>query len=136
MKRWSRAGFFTAVGLALFCLGAEPTTTSPDENPNEVRPTGVPHRQHSKAKSSATSDSDESPSTTPRPRRTHRATTKHRDEEEPIPTQTVPGSVPKTTASSIIVLNVTNGQMLYEKHPDQTRRPAGTPQLMTGLILP
>lgn len=136
MKRWSRAGFFSAVGLALLCLAAEPTTVSPDENPNEVRPTGVPHRQHSKAKSSATSDSDESPSTTPRPKRTHRATVKkQRDDEEPISAQTVPGSVPKTGASSVIVINVSNGQVLYEKNPDQIRAPASTTKLLTGLIV-
>ena len=136
MKRWSRAGFFSAVGLALFCLAAEPATISPDENPNEVRPSGVPHRQHSKTKSSATSDSDESPGTTPRPKRTHRATVKkHRESEEPIPTQTVPGSVPKTGASSVIVINVSNGQVLYEKNPDQIRAPASTTKLLTGLIV-
>jgi D-alanyl-D-alanine carboxypeptidase (penicillin-binding protein 5/6) len=137
MKRWSRAGFFCVVGLALLCLAAEPTTISPDENPNEVRPTGVPHRHHSKAKSSATadSDSDENPSTTPRPKRTHRATAKkHREDEEAV-TQTVPGSVPKTGASSVIVINVSNGQVLYEKNPDQVRAPASTTKLLTGLIV-
>jgi D-alanyl-D-alanine carboxypeptidase (penicillin-binding protein 5/6) len=137
MKRWSRAGFLSAVGLALLCLAAEPTTISPDENPNEVRPTGVPHRR-SKAKSSATadSDSDESSSATPRPKRTHRATAKkHRESEEPIPTQTVPGSVPKTSATSVIVINVSNGQVLYEKNPDQIRAPASTTKLLTGLIV-
>jgi D-alanyl-D-alanine carboxypeptidase (penicillin-binding protein 5/6) len=135
MKRWSHAGFFSAVGLALLCLAAEPTTISPDENPNEVRPSGVPHRQHSKTKSSATSESDESPSTTPRPKRTHRATVKkQREDEEPV-TQTVPGSVPKTGASSVIVINVSNGQVLYEKNPDQSRAPASTTKLLTGLIV-
>jgi len=136
MKHWSRAGFFCVVGLALLCLAAEPTTISSDENPNEVRPSGVPHRQHSKTKSSATSESDESPSTTPRPKRTHRATVKkHRESEEPIPTQTVPGSVPKTGASSVIVINVSNGEVLYEKNPDQIRAPASTTKLLTGLIV-
>jgi D-alanyl-D-alanine carboxypeptidase (penicillin-binding protein 5/6) len=137
MKRWSRVGFFSAVGVALLCLAAEPTTISPDENSDEVRPTGVPHRHHAKAKSSATSDSDsdQSPSTTPRPKRTHRATAKkHSDDEEPV-TQTVPGSVPKTSASSVIVINVSNGQVLYEKNPDQSRAPASTTKLLTGLIV-
>ena len=138
MKRWSRAGFvFCAFGLALLCFAAEPTTISPDENPSEVRPTGVPHRHQSKAKSSATadSDSDENPSTTPRPKRTHRATKKPREAEEPILTQTVPGSVPKTSASSVIVINVSNGEVLYEKNPDQIRAPASTTKLLTGLIV-
>jgi D-alanyl-D-alanine carboxypeptidase (penicillin-binding protein 5/6) len=138
MKRWYRVGFFCcAVGVALLCRAAEPTTISTDENPNEVRPTGVPHRQRSKPKSSATadSDSDESTSATPRPKRTHRATVKHRESEEPIPTQTVPGSIPKTSASSIIVIDVHSGQVLYEKNPDQIRAPASTTKLLTGLIV-
>src|SRR5438552_14407202 len=139
MKRWYRAGFvFCAVGLAALCLAAEPAAiTSDEENPNEVRPTGVPHRQHSKSKSAATakSDSDATSSATPRPRRTHRSTAKSRESEEPIPTQTVPGSVPKTGASSVIVINVSNGQVLYEKNPDQIRAPASTTKLLTGLIV-
>ena len=139
MKRWYRGGFvFCAVGLAALCLAAEPAAiTSDEENPNEVRPTGVPHRQHSKSKSAATakSDSDATSSATPRPHRTHRSTAKSRESEEPIPTQTVPGSVPKTGASSVIVINVSNGQVLYEKNPDQIRAPASTTKLLTGLIV-
>jgi serine-type D-Ala-D-Ala carboxypeptidase (penicillin-binding protein 5/6) len=139
MKRWYRAGFvFCAVGLAALCLAAEPAAITSDEgNPNEVRPTGVPHRQHSKSKSAATakSDSDATSSASPRPRRTHRSTAKSRESEEPIPTQTVPGSVPKTGASSVIVINVSNGQVLYEKNPDQIRAPASTTKLLTGLIV-
>jgi D-alanyl-D-alanine carboxypeptidase (penicillin-binding protein 5/6) len=137
MKRWSRAGFFCVVGLALLCVAAEPMISPEDESPNEVRPTGVPHRQHSKAKSKPTadSDSDASSSATPRQRRAHRTAAKSRDSEEPIPTQTVPGSVPKTGASSVIVINVSNGQVLYEKNPDQTRAPASTTKLLTGLIV-
>src|SRR3989440_9029590 len=139
MKRWSRAGFFCVVGLALLCVAAEPTTISPeDENPNAVRPTGVPHRQHSKAKSSTTadSDSDTNPSATPRRRKTHRSAAKTREsDEDSIQTQTVPGSVPKTGASSVIVINVSKGQVLYEKNPDQIRAPASTTKLLTGLIV-
>jgi serine-type D-Ala-D-Ala carboxypeptidase (penicillin-binding protein 5/6) len=139
MKRWYHVGFTCcAVGLAALCLAAEPTTIpANEENPNEVRPTGVPHRQHSRAKSAApaNSDSDATPNATPRPRRTHRATAKHRDEEEPIPTQTVPGSIPKTSASSIIVIDVHSGEVLYEKNPDQIRAPASTTKLLTGLIV-
>ena len=139
MKHWYRAvSVFCAVGLAALCLAAEPAAiTSDEENPNEVRPTGVPHRPHSKSKSAATakSDSDATSSATPRPRRTHRSTAKSRESEEPIPTQTVPGSVPKTGASSIIVINVSNGQVLYEKNPDQIRAPASTTKLLTGLIV-
>jgi D-alanyl-D-alanine carboxypeptidase (penicillin-binding protein 5/6) len=60
---------------------------------------------------------------------------KQRDDEEPISAQTVPGSVPKTSDSSVIVINVSNGQVLYEKNPDQTRAPASTTKLLTGLIV-
>ncbi len=118
MKRWYRVGFACcAVGLAVLCLAAEPTTIPPeDENPNAVRPTGVsPHRSSSK--------------------RTHHATAKHRESEEPIPTQTVPGSIPKTGASSVIVIDVHSGEVLYEKNPDQIRAPASTTKLLTGLIV-
>jgi serine-type D-Ala-D-Ala carboxypeptidase (penicillin-binding protein 5/6) len=141
MKRWYRVGFFCcAVGVTLLCRAAEPTAIPPeDENPNAVRPTGVPpHRQHLKSKSAAStkSDSDESSNATPRPRRTHRSTAKSREsDEEPIPTQTVPGSIPKTSASSIIVIDVHSGQVLYEKNPDQIRAPASTTKLLTGLIV-
>src|SRR6266480_90631 len=139
MKRWYRAGFvFCAVGLAALCLAAEPAAiTSDEENPNEVRPTGVPHRQHSKSKSAATakSDADATSSATPRPRRTHRSTAKSRESEGPVPTQTVPGSVPRTSANSVIVINASTGQVLYEKNPDQIRAPASTTKLLTGLIV-
>src|SRR5213080_737940 len=137
MKRWYRAGFACcAVGLAALCLAVEPTTIPPeDENPNEVRPTGVPHRQHSTAKSKTTSDSDANASATPRRRKAHRTAAKSGEAEEPIPTQTVPGSIPKTGASSVIVINASNGQVLYEKNADQSRAPASTTKLLTGLIV-
>ena len=137
MKHWYRVGFACcAVGLAALCLAAEPTTIPPeDENPNEVRPTGVPHRQHSTAKSKTTSDSDANASATPRRRKAHRTAAKSGESEEPIPTQTVPGSIPKTGASSVIVINASNGQVLYEKNPDQIRAPASTTKLLTGLIV-
>jgi len=33
------------------------------------------------------------------------------------------------------VINVSNGQVLYEKNPDQIRAPASTTKLLTGLIV-
>ena len=141
MNRWSRAGFvFCAVGLATLCVAAEPNAIAPEEeNPNAVRPTGVPpHRHHSTSKSTAdaSADSDASSSETPRPRRRHRSTAKPREsDEEPIPTQTVPTSVPSTRASSVIVINASNGEVLYEKNADQIRAPASTTKLLTGLIV-
>ena len=138
MSRWFRAGFlFCAVGLAFTCFAVD---ISPDEeNPNEVRPTGVPHRQHAKAKSSATakadSDSDAASSATPRARRARRAA-RHRDsDEDSVQTQSVPGSIPKTSANSVIVVDVASGQVLYEKNADAIRAPASTTKLLTGLIV-
>ena len=127
MNRWSRAGLtFCALSLFSVCLGLEPPD---DENANEVRPTGVPHRQHAKSKSDADS------SATPRPRRTHRAAAKSAADDDAIPTQTVPGSVPTIGASSVIVIDVQSGRVLYEKNPDQIRAPASTTKLLTGLIV-
>src|SRR5207245_6943846 len=88
-----------------------------------------------KCATTAKADSDGTSSATARPRRTHRSTAKSRVSEEPIPTQTVPRSVPKTGATSVIVINVSNGQVLYEKNPDQIRAPASTTKLLTGLIV-
>ena len=138
MSRWSRAGFvFCAIGLAAACFAVEPT--SDEDNSNEVRPTGVPHRQrtHGKATASAKSDSDSDASSTatPRTRRAHRAT-RHRDsDDDSISTQTVPGAIPKTNAVSAIVINAVSGQVIYEKNADQSRAPASTTKLLTGLIV-
>jgi D-alanyl-D-alanine carboxypeptidase (penicillin-binding protein 5/6) len=141
MSRWLRAGFvFCAVGFAFTCFAAEPASISPDEdNSNEVRPTGVPHRQQAKAKSSATatsdSDSNASSTATPRTRRARRATTRNRDDDDAVPTQSVPGAIPKTSAVSVIVINAVSGQVIYEKNADQSRAPASTTKLLTGLIV-
>src|SRR5689334_25008680 len=137
MSRWFRALFvFCAVGLACTCFALD---ISPEDNPNEVRPSGVPHRQHAKTKSSAAasadSDSDSTSSPTPRQRRAHRAT-RHRDSDEDSgATQTVPGSIPRTSANSVIVVDVASGQVLYEKNADAIRAPASTTKLLTGLIV-
>ena len=138
MNRWFRAvSVFCAIGLVSICFGVEPTTVSPDDqNPNEIRPSGVPRRHHAK-KSTATADSDseKAESATPRPRRAHRAAKARDSDDEPIPTQTVPGSVPRTSANSVIVINASSGQVLYEKNPDQIRAPASTTKLLTGLLV-
>src|SRR5438067_278446 len=123
MKRRSFV-WFLPILLATACMAAETSVAPENENSNEIRPTGVPshrHRSTSKSSASANSDSDAEASATPRPRRTHRATKPRESDEEPVPTQTVPGSIPKTSASSIIVINVSNGDVLYEKNPDQIR---------------
>src|SRR5947209_2201965 len=140
-RRWSRllfAGF--AIVFAISGFAAEPTNISPDEeNSNAIRPTGVPPRKaktSAKSSAAARADADESSSATPRPRRSHRRVAKTRDsDEEAVPTQTVPGAIPKTNATSVIVINVSSGQVLYEKNPDQIRAPASTTKLLTGLIV-
>ena len=138
MNRWLRAGFvFCAIALASACFAVEPSSISSDEdNSNEVRPTGVPHRERTHTKASATANSDSDSTATPRTRRARRAATRHRDsDDDSIPAQTVPGSIPKTTANSVIVVNASNGQVLYEKNADAIRAPASTTKLLTGLIV-
>lgn len=135
-KRWSRFGFaLSAVGLAVLCLAAEPTAIPQnEENPNAIRPTGVPgHKSRSKSTPEASSNSNDESSATPR--RTRRAVRHRESDEEPIPTQTVPSSIPKIGASSVIVINVSNGQVLYEKNADQIRAPASTTKLLTALLV-
>ncbi len=140
MKRWSRiAVSYVAICAASICLAVEPTAIPPDEeNSNAVRPTGVPSRQHSKPKSTATanSNSETASTATPRVRRARRATPKQRDsDDDAVSIQAVPGSIPKTTANSVIVIDVSNGQVLYEKNADAIRAPASTTKLLTGLIV-
>lgn len=139
MNRWLRAGFvFCAIGLASACFAVEPSSISSDEDTNEVRPTGVPHRERARTKASATanSNSDSDSTATPRTRRARRAATRHRDsDDDSIPAQAVPGSIPKTTANSVIVVNASSGQVLYEKNADAIRAPASTTKLLTGLIV-
>lgn len=138
MKRRSRFGFnFCAIGFALLCVAAEPAAIPPeDENPNAVRPTGVPpHRTKSKAKSSSTSKSSESAEKTATPKRTRRAVRHRASDEDSFSAQTVPTSIPQTRASSVIVINVSSGQVLYEKNADQIRAPASTTKLLTGLLV-
>ena len=135
MNHWFRAGLtFCALGLFSVCLALEPPD---DENANEVRPTGVSPRQYAKAKSTATTkpDSDADSSATPRPRRAHRAAKPRDADDDAIPIQRVPGSIPSIGASSVIVIDVQSGHVLYEKNPDQIRAPASTTKLLTGLIV-
>ena len=135
MKRWFRIVFVCAIGLSLFCVAAEPSATSTNEdNPNAVRPTGVPARK-AKSKSSAASKSDENAEATATPRRARRVVRHRESDEDSVPTQTVPPSVPRTSASSVIVIKASSGQVLYEKNADQIRAPASTTKLLTGLIV-
>ena len=111
-RRFDPFTVFCAATLALCCVAATPSN---DEDADVVRPTAVPHRSKSK--------------------RTHRATVKPRESAEPIETPSVPGVVPTTGASSVIVINAHNGEVLYEKNPDQMRPPASTEKLLTALII-
>ena len=134
MKHRRHFSWFITVILALGCLAAETPVAPESGNPNEVRPTGVPaHR--SKSKASAKANDDESAGATATPRRARRATRHRESEDDSIPTQTVPGSIPRTGAVSAIVINAISGQVIYEKNPDAIRAPASTTKLLTGLIV-
>ena len=107
-----------AVALAVCGGAATPTDYENDENPNVVRPTGVP--PHHRAK------------------RTHRSTPQPRATAElglAPTTSPVPGVAPTTGASSVIVINAHGGEVLYEKNADQMRPPASTEKLLTALII-
>lgn len=135
MKRRFHIVFGCALGLSLFCVAAEPAAVSPaEENSNAVRPTGIPaHRSKAKASSqSKTSDNDEPTAT---PRRARRAVRHRESDEDSVPTQAIPTSIPKTSATCAIVIKASNGQVLYEKNADQMRAPASTTKLLTGLIV-
>ncbi|HLW34482.1 MAG TPA: D-alanyl-D-alanine carboxypeptidase family protein [Chthoniobacterales bacterium] len=141
MTRWFRASFvFCAIALTSLCFAVEQTSISPDEdNSNEIRPTGVPHRQRAKTKASPAADSDSNAHTaasaTPRTRRARRAPRQRDSDDESFSAQSIPGSIPKTSAVSVIVINAASGQVLYEKNADALRAPASTTKLLTGLIV-
>jgi D-alanyl-D-alanine carboxypeptidase (penicillin-binding protein 5/6) len=135
MKRWSHFGFaLCATGLSLLCVVVEPNAIAQDED-NAVRPTGVPAHRASKSKSKQSAAVYEDADATATPKRARRAVRHRASDDDAVPTQTVPGSIPKTNASSVIVINVANGQVLYEKNADQLRAPASTTKLLTGLIV-
>lgn len=106
---------FCLSSLALASFAAD--TISPDEeNSNAVRPSGVPNQSSHK--------------------RVHHAPRKERQtEDEPAVVSNVPGAVPATGASSVIVVNAQSGQVLYEKNADQFRPAASTQKLLTALIV-
>ena len=110
-RRWYVLIAFCAIA---FCSLA-PTTPSTDEETNKVTPTGVQQKHTSKRK--------------------HRPAAKPTEPKEAVPTPGVPGAAPSTSAVSAIVVNAHNGQVLYEKNPDQLRAPASTTKLLTALII-
>lgn len=113
MKRCPRLWIVFALALPLCSLAQQ--TISPDENQNAVRPTGVPSQPTHKH---------------------HRAAPKPKEsDDEPAVVSSVPGIVPATTASSVIVINAQSGQVLYEKNADQFRAAASTQKLLTALIV-
>ena len=120
MKHRRHFSWFITVILALGCLAAETPVAPESGNPNEVRPTGVPaHR--SKSKASAKANDDESAAATATPRRARRATRHRESEDDSIPTQTVPGSIPRTGAVSAIVINAISGQVMPSSRLTWTR---------------
>jgi D-alanyl-D-alanine carboxypeptidase (penicillin-binding protein 5/6) len=108
--------FQTGIALCAIAFCSVAATPAPeDEDTNAVTPAGVPHRTPAKRK--------------------HRATIKRSAPQAPEPTLTIPGAVPSTSASSVIVINAQSGEVLYEKNPDQLRPPASTEKLLTALVV-
>jgi len=98
-----------------FCALAPTPPPLDDEDSKAVTPTGVTRKQTSKRK--------------------HRAAIKRAEPTETIPIPVPGGGAPATSASSVIVVDAHNGEVLYEKNPDQLRAPASTTKLLTALII-
>jgi serine-type D-Ala-D-Ala carboxypeptidase (penicillin-binding protein 5/6) len=115
MKRRWLVVVFCLTSLALGSFGAE--TISPDEeNSNAVRPSGIPKQSSHK-------------------RIRHAPRKEVESDDDPSVVSSVPGVVPATGASAIIVVNAQSGQVLYEKNADQFRPAASTQKLLTALIV-
>lgn len=97
-----------------------------------VRPTGVasppPKAQAVKPKRAVPVDQEEAAST-PEPKRS-----RSRRPQATVPPKTT-GGVPNTGAKSIMMIDAKNGQILYEKNPDESRAAASTQKLLTALIV-
>jgi serine-type D-Ala-D-Ala carboxypeptidase (penicillin-binding protein 5/6) len=111
-----------------------------------VRPTGASPGPVRKAKAVTAKDKEDADvESTPARKsrasksahpRSHRKRPKPEEEEStPGPTEYTPDGIPKTSASSVIVVDANTGKTLYEKNPDQIRAPASTQKLLTALIV-
>src|SRR5947199_9012008 len=111
-----------------------------------VRPTGMSPGPVRKAKAVTAKDKEDADveatpahkSRTSKSSHTRSRRTRPKPEEEestPAPTDYTPDGIPKTSAASVIVVDVSTGKTLYEKNPDQIRPPASTEKLLTALIV-
>src|SRR5437773_6933326 len=111
-----------------------------------VRPTGMSPGPVRKAKAVTAKDKEDADveatpahkSRTSKSSHTRSRRTRPKPEEEestPAPTDYTPDGIPKTSAASVIVVDVNTGKTLYEKNPDQIRPPASTEKLLTALIV-
>ena len=141
--------------LCVLILAPIPNLWSQDAADSEsVRPNGVsgPVRKAkvvtakdkvSKASSSdgeKDADAETTPSRKAKGKSTHRSHRTHAkanetEESIPAPTEYTPEGIPRTSASSVIVVDANTGKTLYEKNPDQFRAPASTQKLLTALIV-
>ena len=141
--------------LCVLILASVPNVWSQDAADSEsVRPSGVsgPVRKAKAvtandkvSKGSSDGEKDADAEATPSRKakgsksthRSHRTHAKAKETEESIPaaTEYTPEGIPKTSASSVIVVDANSGKTLYEKNPDQFRAPASTQKLLTALIV-
>ena len=111
-----------------------------------MRPSGVsgPVRKAKAVAARDTDDADVEPTSARKTKTSkssrgssHRKRAKAKESEEsiPAPTEFTPEGIPKTSAASVIVVDASNGKILYEKNPDQIRPAASTQKLLTALIV-
>jgi serine-type D-Ala-D-Ala carboxypeptidase (penicillin-binding protein 5/6) len=143
MKLWRNWLCF----LCVLILASAPNAWSQDAADSEsVRPSGIsgPVRKAKAVTAKDNEDADAEPTparktktskaTHARSHRTH-AKAKETSESIPAPTEYTPEGIPKTSASSVIVVDANTGKILYEKNADQFRAPASTQKLLTALIV-
>jgi D-alanyl-D-alanine carboxypeptidase (penicillin-binding protein 5/6) len=140
---WRKRFFFLCALVSVFALNAWSQDAADSQT---VRPSGVngPIRKAKAVTAKDTEDADVE-STSARKTKTsksthassHRKRAKAKESEEsiPAPTEYTPEGIPKTSASSVIVVDANSGKTLYEKNADQTRVPASTQKLLTALLV-
>lgn len=140
---WRKRFFFLCALVSVFALSAWSQDAADSQ---AVRPSGVtgPIRKAKAVAAKETEDADVE-STAARKTKTsksthaashrNRAKAKETEESIPAPTEYTPEGIPKTSAASVIVVDVNSGKILYEKNADQMRVPASTQKLLTALIV-
>jgi D-alanyl-D-alanine carboxypeptidase (penicillin-binding protein 5/6) len=122
---WGRTAFRKWILLVLCALvcttSAKAISPDDDDEDGHIRPTGIHKRHHSsktKSKQSSTPEEEIAPAI------------------PVVPTQpSDPTHAPNTRATSVLVVDARNGQVLTEKNADQPRPAASTQKLLTALIV-